>query len=133
MRARSVASYLDYYHRSRTHLSLGKDSPEPRSVQPEHMGEWWRCPRSAGCITATNDGPPETPPSLIQVWTGATPGAIPLRRKADALPFWRQEQRSPTWQPRDTLSAATLPHLFYRDRVFGRDSAGLHFRPVEGP
>lgn len=26
------------YHRSRTHLSLGKDSPEPRSIQPEHMG-----------------------------------------------------------------------------------------------
>jgi hypothetical protein len=36
------------------------------------------------------------------VWTGATPGAIPLRQKADALPFWRQEQPSPTWQPRDT-------------------------------
>ena len=26
-------------------------------------------------------------------------------------------------QPRDTLSAATLLHLFYRDRVFGRDKS----------
>jgi putative transposase len=35
---RIFASYLDYYHRSRTHLSLGKDSPEPRSIQPPEMG-----------------------------------------------------------------------------------------------
>ena len=60
-----LRSYLDYYHRSRTHLSLGKDSPEPRSIQPEHMGESWRCPRLVGCITATNAGPPETLPLLI--------------------------------------------------------------------
>jgi putative transposase len=32
---RMLRSYLDYYHRSRTHLSLGKDSPEPRSQPPE--------------------------------------------------------------------------------------------------
>src|SRR5271169_7221067 len=30
---RVVASYLEYYHHSRTHLSLQKDSPEPRPVQ----------------------------------------------------------------------------------------------------
>jgi len=35
---RTLNSYLDYYHRSRTHLSLGKDSPEPRSIQPPEMG-----------------------------------------------------------------------------------------------
>ena len=35
---RILASYLDYYHRSRTHLSLGKDSPEPRGIQPPEMG-----------------------------------------------------------------------------------------------
>jgi putative transposase len=34
----TLNSYLDYYHRSRTHLSLGKDSPEPRSIQPPEMG-----------------------------------------------------------------------------------------------
>jgi len=27
-----LKSYFDYYHRSRTHLSLEKDSPVPRSV-----------------------------------------------------------------------------------------------------
>lgn len=33
-----LGSYVDYYHRSRTHLSLSKDSPEPRSIQPPVMG-----------------------------------------------------------------------------------------------
>jgi transposase InsO family protein len=35
---RILASYFDYYHRSRTHLSLGKDSPETRPVQPPAIG-----------------------------------------------------------------------------------------------
>jgi Integrase core domain len=35
---RILTSYFDYYHRSRTHLSLGKDSPEPRAIQPPEMG-----------------------------------------------------------------------------------------------
>jgi len=35
---RTLNLYFDYYHRSRTHLSLGKDSPEPRSIQPPGMG-----------------------------------------------------------------------------------------------
>src|SRR5882762_7351538 len=29
---------LDYYHRSRTHLSLGKDAPQPRATHPPEMG-----------------------------------------------------------------------------------------------
>jgi putative transposase len=28
-----LASYIRYYHRSRLHLSLDKDSPDPRPVQ----------------------------------------------------------------------------------------------------
>jgi putative transposase len=35
---RILNSYFDYYHRSRTHLSLGKDSPHPRAIQPPAMG-----------------------------------------------------------------------------------------------
>jgi len=45
---RILRSYLDYYHRSRTHLSLAKDSPEPRSVQPEHMGRVVALPQVGG-------------------------------------------------------------------------------------
>ncbi len=35
---RTLDSYFDYYHRSRTHLSLRKDPPEPRPIQPPEMG-----------------------------------------------------------------------------------------------
>ena len=35
---RVLSSYFDYYHRSRTHLSLSKHSPKPRSIQPPDMG-----------------------------------------------------------------------------------------------
>jgi len=45
---RILRSYLDYYHRSRTHLSLGKDSPEPRAIQPEPMGRVVALPQVDG-------------------------------------------------------------------------------------
>jgi transposase InsO family protein len=38
----------DYYHASRTHLSLDKDSPEPRAVEPPAMGEVLELPVLAG-------------------------------------------------------------------------------------
>jgi len=36
---RVLVSYLDYYHRSRTHLALSKDSPLPRPIQPAQTGK----------------------------------------------------------------------------------------------
>jgi transposase InsO family protein len=33
-----LSQYVDYYNRTRTHLSLGKDAPKPRSVQPPAQG-----------------------------------------------------------------------------------------------
>jgi len=33
-----LASYADYYHRARTHLSLDKDAPECRPIQPPEQG-----------------------------------------------------------------------------------------------
>jgi transposase InsO family protein len=35
---RILKSYLDYYERSRTHLSLGKDAPVSRPIQPVGTG-----------------------------------------------------------------------------------------------
>ena len=35
---RTLRSYFEYYHRSRTHLSLGKDTPEPREIQVPEKG-----------------------------------------------------------------------------------------------
>jgi hypothetical protein len=35
---KSLKSYREYYHRSRTHFGRGKDAPEPRIVQPPELG-----------------------------------------------------------------------------------------------
>jgi transposase InsO family protein len=45
---RILGSYVEYYHRSRTHLALGKDSPEPRSVQSPEMGRVVALPQVGG-------------------------------------------------------------------------------------
>ena len=50
--------YFDYYHCSRTHLSLGKDSSHERFSR-QRGGPSWRCRRAADCTTATNGGLPE--------------------------------------------------------------------------
>jgi putative transposase len=45
---RILKSYLEYYHRSRTYLGLGKDTPEPRAIQPPEMGEIVELPLVGG-------------------------------------------------------------------------------------
>lgn len=46
---RSVLSdYAQHYNRSRTHLSLGKDAPEPRLVQRQELGEVVSVPEVGG-------------------------------------------------------------------------------------
>src|SRR5262249_47005785 len=45
---RHVRSFVEYYHESRTHLSLGKDSPEPRAVQPPELGRIVAIPQVGG-------------------------------------------------------------------------------------
>ena len=43
---RVLASYVRYYHRSRLHLSLDKDSPDPRPLQS--VGEIVAIPEVGG-------------------------------------------------------------------------------------
>ncbi len=45
---RILKSYLAYYHRSRTHLGLAKDTPEPRAVQPPEIGDIVELPQVGG-------------------------------------------------------------------------------------
>jgi hypothetical protein len=40
--------FLEYYHRSRCHLSLEKDPPEPRSVQRPEAGRIVSLPQVGG-------------------------------------------------------------------------------------
>jgi transposase InsO family protein len=43
-----LKAYFLYYHRTRTHLSLGKDAPDPRPVQPPSAGEIVAFPEVGG-------------------------------------------------------------------------------------
>jgi putative transposase len=45
---RVLKSYFDYYERSRTHLSLGKDAPISRPIQPAAMGRVVEIPEVGG-------------------------------------------------------------------------------------
>jgi putative transposase len=45
---RILASYLEYYHRSRPHLSLDRNSPTPREVEPPSQGEVVPIPQVGG-------------------------------------------------------------------------------------
>jgi putative transposase len=45
---RQIASYLDYYHGSRSHLSLGKDAPDGRAVEPPELGGIVAVPKVGG-------------------------------------------------------------------------------------
>lgn len=45
---RHLFFYFRYYHGARCHLSLGKDSPDGRAVQPPHMGKIFAFPEVGG-------------------------------------------------------------------------------------
>jgi transposase InsO family protein len=45
---RVLKSYFEYYEQSRTHLSLGKDAPISRPIQPRAMGRVMEIPQVGG-------------------------------------------------------------------------------------
>ena len=50
-----MRSFLAYYHESRTHLSLGKDTPEARTVQPRNGEPSLRYPKWVVFTTGMSD------------------------------------------------------------------------------
>ncbi len=45
---RILSEYIRYYNRSRTHLALEKDAPEPRAVHDRELGEVIAFPEVGG-------------------------------------------------------------------------------------
>jgi hypothetical protein len=45
---RVLPSYVEYYHRTRTHLSLDKDCPESRPIMPRRIGKVVEIPQVGG-------------------------------------------------------------------------------------
>jgi hypothetical protein len=46
--SRHLRRFADYYHRSRTHLGLEKDTPEPRPIQGREAGRIVAIPEVGG-------------------------------------------------------------------------------------
>jgi putative transposase len=63
---RILASYFAYYHRARTHLSLGKDSPESRLIEPRENRT------SRGAAAGQRFAPLPAKRRLKGRWVGAT-------------------------------------------------------------
>jgi putative transposase len=47
---RVLKLYFEYYERTRTHLSLDKDAPIPRTVQPPELGRVVELPEVGGLL-----------------------------------------------------------------------------------
>ena len=45
---RILGRYVDYYNRARTHLSLHKDAPDGREIEPPSVGEVRAIPEVGG-------------------------------------------------------------------------------------
>jgi putative transposase len=45
---RILTAYFTYYHRARTHLSLGKDTPDGRAIEPPELGTVFQLPEVGG-------------------------------------------------------------------------------------
>ena len=45
---RVLSSYKNYYHQTRTHLSLDKDCPDPRPIMPPRIGKVIAIPQVGG-------------------------------------------------------------------------------------
>jgi Integrase core domain len=54
---RTLHTYLAYYQRSRTHLALGKDAPEPRAVESPEQGCVVAIPQVGDYTTDISEAP----------------------------------------------------------------------------
>jgi len=69
---RILRHYVNYYHRARTHLSLDKDPPEPRSVQPPDRGTVMEFPESAAFTIATRGAQRSSISPLLQSYNSCS-------------------------------------------------------------
>jgi hypothetical protein len=88
---RVLSAYFEYHHRSRTHLSLAKDCPEPRPIQPPSAGTVVAFPQSAVCTIATSVAQPElfavTEPAQASRRGGSSTSTLPCSATMASNPW----------------------------------------------
>src|SRR5271154_433610 len=78
---RVMSSYVDYYQRARTHLSLDKDCPDPRPIMPHRDRKGGRHPSSRRLASSLR-----TPRRLIRLRFLLTNGCSAARTRLSADP-----------------------------------------------
>jgi transposase InsO family protein len=94
---RHVKSFVAYYHESRTHLPLAKDTPEPRPVQPLEMGRVVTVPQVGGLHHRYERARPE-----IVVQTPNSPQSQYRWPIAASIPHLAPRPRTYSSSPRST-------------------------------
>jgi len=102
---RILTAYFSYYRATRPHLSLEKDSPEPRKVHPPELGRMISIPQVGGLTIVTNDTPPEATHVEAGPLRFADRGVRPLSRTTPVLEHFPS--------PRSSFRqiSATIPRL----------------------
>jgi len=70
---RTLRSYFDYYHDSRTHLSLSRNAPNPREVEPASQGKVLAIPQVGGFLVSRFPGALEQEIQGLRHERGAVP------------------------------------------------------------
>jgi hypothetical protein len=85
--SRHLKFFLEYYHETQTHLSLEKDTPESRPVQPLESGRVVAVPQVGVCIIGTDAEPREGQGTALR---DLFEESSPRRFNSCRLPFTRK-------------------------------------------
>jgi transposase InsO family protein len=118
---RVLSSYIDYYHRSRTHLSLDQDCPDPALSNDAEAERSSPFRKSPACITATNVSPPDSSRIPAHQWLRGCRYTSPAERAIRACSI-SNPRRSPPGSARSpsrclaTIRYRSLQLLKFRFR-----------------
>jgi hypothetical protein len=130
---RHVKVFLTYYHESRTHLSLTKDTPEPRPVHPPELGSVVAIRRSVAFTAATSDEQPERRGlAAVPNWGRLRSFSLPKRHVRFRLPIaaWNSIAPAEAWSGISGLQVLFACHL--RPQIGFPVGAGLRLHLSAG-
>ncbi len=126
---RVLISCLDYYHRSRTHLSLAKDCPDARPIQPPNCGKVIAIPQVGGLhqryqrLAACSASRAAQSPTIACMWR-----AMPSRAESPSrIPIAWTDQRDRGW-----LASGSAPAFRHAVLTAARISLQMEFRAGTG-
>ena len=118
---RILKSYFEYYERTRTHMSLGKDAPVSRPIQPAQTRPIVEIPQVVDCIIDTSESPPDQSAAILYALDSCCHPLSGSQRWGQAL------KRSRT-NPNDLSSRHFFIADLAADRVFSNDNSLSSFQ-----